>query len=75
MIQVFNAITGVLNKTLLKFDGSQIMQSLQEAIASFPPPVAPGVAGGPQPGAPPQGGAPAPAAPQSPPPGIPGLGA
>ena len=64
MLLTFNAILGTLNKALLKFDGQQVMQSLQEAIGSFPPPVAPGMAGGPQPPQPSPGlGAGAPAAP------------
>lgn len=65
MLMVFNAILGTLNKALLKFDGTSVMQSLAESVSSFPPTGAPGMAGGPQPpgqpgvpAAPPQLGAP-----------------
>ena len=83
MILVLSAVGGVLTKALLRFDGQAVMGALREAVQSFPPPVAPGMAGpqpppmgaagpGPQPGAPmgaPGGMSPggAPAAP--PPPG------
>jgi hypothetical protein len=78
MLLVFNAIGGVLSKALLKFDGQQVMQALQEAVQTFPPPVAPAGAGGPQaPGAPaiPPQMPSAQAAPQAPPvapQGVPG---
>ena len=55
LILVFIAIGGALNKCLLKFDGQSVMQALQDAVSTFPPPPMPM----PQPmGAPPMGGAP-----------------
>lgn len=41
LILVFNAISGVLNKCLLKFDGQQVMEAMQDAVATFPPPPMP----------------------------------
>lgn len=52
LILVFNAISGVLNKCLLKFDGQQVMEAMQDAVATFPPPPMPQ----PMPGQPPMGG-------------------
>lgn len=78
MLLVFNAMGGVLAKALLKFDGQQVMQALQEAVQTFPPPVAPAGAAGPQapgtPAIPPQmpSAQAAPQAPPAPPQGVPG---
>ena len=58
MLQVFDIVAGVLTKALLKFDGTQVVQSLQESVASLPPPVVPAAGGQPM-GGPPQMGAPA----------------
>lgn len=72
-ILVLNAMGGVLSKMLLKFDGSEVMNALRDAVATFPPPVAPGMGAAP-PGAPaPQGAPAAPAGMQAPPPvsGVP----
>lgn len=44
MLMVLNIMSGTLNKALLKFDGSAVLQSLQEAIQSVAP------AAGPAPG-------------------------
>lgn len=41
LLLVLDAITGVLNKALLRFDGPSVMQALQEAVAQFPPMIAP----------------------------------
>lgn len=60
MIMVFNAMGGTLSKALLKFDGTEVMAALRDAVAQFPQPVAPGVGAAPQ-GAP-QAGLPVPPA-------------
>lgn len=70
MQMTLNAMIGTLNKALLKFDGTAVMQSLQEAAQSFPPTGAPGPMGSPPPpgpmGGPPQMGMGAPAVPPQP---------
>lgn len=54
LILVFNAISGVLNKCLLKFDGQQVMEAMQDAVSTFPPPPMPmGMPQGPMAGPPP----------------------
>lgn len=63
-ILVLNAMGGVLSKMLLKFDGSEVMNALRDAVATFPPPVAPGM--GAQPGQPGQPGTPPGAPPAAP---------
>ena len=59
MLQVFDIISGTLTKALLKFDGSEVLQSLAGSVQSMPPMGAP-APGGPQPpmGGPPMGGPP-----------------
>lgn len=64
LILVFNAISGVLNKCLLKFDGQQVMEAMQDAVSTFPPPPMPM-------GMPPQMGAPPMPGPAIPTPGGP----
>jgi hypothetical protein len=79
LLMVLNAMGGVLSKALLKFDGQEVMNALRDAVATFPPPVAPGVGAAPgqpqgSPGAPPpMSGPAAPAGMPAPPPvsGVP----
>lgn len=47
MLQVLNAMGGVLSKALLKFDGTQVMDAMRDAVSQFPPPVAPGMGAAP----------------------------
>lgn len=49
ILQALNLMAGTCTKILLKFDGQQVVQFLQEGVQSFPPGVAPGSGG---PGAP-----------------------
>lgn len=61
MLQVFDIIAGTLSKALLKFDGGEVLQSLQGAAQSIPPmgAAAPGgMPPGPPMGGPPQAGPP-----------------
>lgn len=53
MLMVFNAIGGTLSKALLKFDGTEVMAALRDAVGQFPPPVAPGAGAVPGLGGPP----------------------
>lgn len=56
MQMVFDIISGTLTKALLKFDGMQTMQALQQAVQSIPPMVAPAPGASPgMPGQPPSG--------------------
>ena len=68
LLMVLNAMGGVLSKALLKFDGTQVMEALRDAVSTFPPPAAPGMGAAPgstqpPPGAP--GAMPPPAAPSA----------
>lgn len=72
MLLVLDAMEGVLNKALLRFDGQSVLQALQQAVAAFPPMIAPPIptAAPPQPGIPmgaiPPGGMPPPPMPGPP---------
>lgn len=76
MQMFFDLMEGSCNKALLKFDGSAVLQSLQEQVMSLPPMAVPAPGGQPQPmGGMPLGGSPgAPGSPMGGPsvPGAPG---
>jgi len=71
-----DVMSGTLTKAMLKFDGMSVLQSLQQAVQSLPPMVAPAPGGLQTPGGPP-GGGPMMGAPAAPPqpgavPAVPG---